>query len=432
MSETYPSQVHVAINAQIDPEQAGGIQTSCNSLIQQLQQHAGAIQLSVLTKAEFSAGYRTISAQPDAVHAVTLDEIGPLSDAPPNRLKGLHHALPQGLQQNLQTLTRSYRRSRLSRREQAGPANDRLLQALGINVLHFAYPRRFAHSLPYVFEPHDLQHEVMPEYFSQDELTWRKAHYRSGCRDATYVVCGSQFTKSDIVRFYQVNPEQVAVIPRSTISRTGNPADTRRGNTEPQTWPDHFALYPAATYPHKNHQRLIEAMARIRGEEGVIPILCTGIQTQHYPQLAAEVDRLELGHLIRFTGALSADAIRQAYAKAQLLVFPSLYEGSSQALLEALTANLQIVAAQQTSNPETLGAAADYFDGLSVADMASTLLQNMRQPKPAAEVAAACKEQLQHFDWSRAITTFTALYKHAANTPLSAEENNALNAAISS
>ena len=41
--------------------------------------------------------------------------------------------------------------------------------------------------------------------------------------------------------------------------------------------PESFLLYPAQTWPHKNHERLLEALARVRDESGVtIPLVCPG------------------------------------------------------------------------------------------------------------------------------------------------------------
>ncbi|MEM7096819.1 MAG: glycosyltransferase family 1 protein [Pseudomonadota bacterium] len=419
--------INVAINAQIDPLEAGGIQTSCNSLIRGLQNASARIKLKVLTQPQWVSSYSGICGSECTVHPIDMAEIAPITKAPPARLRNIYPKLPQPGRQLVDQLTRIHRDRVMEKRSLAGSENTQYLQSLGIDVLHFCYPRMFAHSLPYIFEPHDLQHEVMPEYFSEEELGWRKIHYRHGCQNARFVVCGSVFTKQDIIKFYEVDPQRIAVIPRTTLDDTA----PQRTDAPSIALPQRFALYPASTYPHKNHQRLIQAVEIMAQQPGVIPILCTGIKTEHFPQLEQALRERNLSDLVRFTGPLSDAEIRWAYRQAEFVVFPSLYEGSSQALLEALANKKYVVAAHQTSNPETLGAAADYFDGLSVDDMASTILRAMQQTRGPVQIVQRAEEQLMHFDWDKATTAFSALYKAAADHPLSDEENNALNAAVS-
>ena len=41
--------------------------------------------------------------------------------------------------------------------------------------------------------------------------------------------------------------------------------------------PDRFLLYPAMTFPHKNHLRLFEALALLRDRHDLtLPLVCTG------------------------------------------------------------------------------------------------------------------------------------------------------------
>ena len=55
--------------------------------------------------------------------------------------------------------------------------------------------------------------------------------------------------------------------------------------------PDTYALYPAVTWPHKNHLRLLDALAMLRDERGVkIHLVCTGARdANHWPQVERRV-----------------------------------------------------------------------------------------------------------------------------------------------
>ena len=54
--------------------------------------------------------------------------------------------------------------------------------------------------------------------------------------------------------------------------------------------PEGFIFYPAQTWPHKNHLRLLEAIQRLRTRHGLeVSLVCTGGQTGAYPEIARRV-----------------------------------------------------------------------------------------------------------------------------------------------
>ena len=77
-----------------------------------------------------------------------------------------------------------------------------------------------------------------------------------------------------------------------------------------------FLLYPANAWPHKNHQRLFEAFALVRGTRPELRLVLTGYG--HGEQVPAGVE---------VRGHVSLEEVADLYRSASALVFPSLYEG---------------------------------------------------------------------------------------------------------
>src|SRR5204862_809996 len=88
------------------------------------------------------------------------------------------------------------------------------LRARRASVLHFPYPIWFGTSLPFLYEPWDLQHRHHPELFHPAEWRWRDRLYREGCEQAALVVTATRWTKRDIVEQYGIPARRIAVIPR--------------------------------------------------------------------------------------------------------------------------------------------------------------------------------------------------------------------------
>ncbi len=138
--------------------------------------------------------------------------------------------------------------------------------------------------------------------------------------------------------------------------------------------PDSFLLYPAQTWPHKNHENLLEALARIRDESGMtIPLVCPGKQTRHYRRIRELVDRLGLAGTTSFPGFVSSLELRGLYELGTALVFPSRFEGWGLPICEAFDAGLPVASSTATGLPDVVGDAGLLFDPEDVAEMASQL-----------------------------------------------------------
>jgi glycosyltransferase involved in cell wall biosynthesis len=310
---------------------------------------------------------------------------------------------------------------------------DALLDRHQADVAHFTYPVKWPTRRPYIFEPHDIQQHHFPEFFPPDVLAWRKKTYTDGITNAAFVVCGTWWTKQDIMRWYGVPASKVAVIPRSsTMARAEVTPAQEADEAAKARLPERFMLYPAMTFPHKNHLRLFEAMAQLRERDGLkLQLICTGrAYGPFHPQLIAAVERLGLQDQVRFLGVVSDELLAVCYRRARFIVFPSLLEGHSQSLLEALWHHRPVVGAGQSSIPETVGEAGLLFDALDVEAMAEALKRAWTDDETIAALAAKTAGSFDRYRWDRAILTLTACYKAAAGRALSGAEQAALDRAL--
>ena len=101
----------------------------------------------------------------------------------------------------------------------------------------------------------DVQHELLPEFFSPAERVYRRIVYGWTVRQSRLVVTISHHAAATIVEHLQVEEERVRPIYFGIDHDRFFPGSDARGE---------FLLYPALGWPHKNHGRLFEAMAILR------------------------------------------------------------------------------------------------------------------------------------------------------------------------
>ena len=313
----------------------------------------------------------------------------------------------------------------------SGEAWPRLAQSngffegLGCSVVHFPYQQFIVSALPAVFNPYDLQHVHYPQFFSAADLKWREVTYSAACRAAHTVVVHSDWIKQDVVGHYKINPGKIQIVllppptqvyaePTAEILDTLNRIYRLKGT---------FAFYPAMTWEHKNHVRLLEALALLRDRRGIrVELVCTGHQTDFFPRIRTRMRELQLDDQVRFLGMVPAEHLRGLYKLAQFVVFPTLFEGAGLPLLEAWTEGTPIACAAVTSVLEHAGDAALLFDPLSVEAIADAVAR-MASDDPLREtLRKRGLARLGLFSWENTANAYRAVYRRAAGHPLNEED----------
>jgi glycosyltransferase involved in cell wall biosynthesis len=305
------------------------------------------------------------------------------------------------------------------------PLSDGFYESLGSHVIHFPYQNFVLCAAPAVYNPHDLQHLHYPQFFTPATIAWRETMYRTGCRLARAVVVASEWIKQDIVRQYGVDPEKIKVVawaPPTLVSAEPTPAKMEEVRRKHQL-KEPFALYPAMTWPHKNHLALLEALALLRERHSLkVNLVCTGIQNSFWPEIEARLSALSLQDQVKFLGMISSEELRALYRLAQFVVVPTLFEAASGPLFEAWQEGTPVACSAVTSLPEQAADAALLFDPLSVEAIADAVARMATDGDLREERRRRGTRRLQDFSWERTAKAYRAVYRHAAGYPLTAED----------
>jgi glycosyltransferase involved in cell wall biosynthesis len=307
------------------------------------------------------------------------------------------------------------------------PTSDGFYESLQCNVIHFPFQTFVRCELPTVYNPHDLQHLHYPEFFDRSTVNWRETAYPSACRAAHTVVVTSEFVKQDIVRHYKVSPEKIQVIhwapPPAALAPASHGVSFAAVN-EKYALPERpFALYPAMTWEHKNHLRLLEALAYLRDRRALrLNLVCTGHRTDFWPRIERRMSELGLQEQVKFVGLVSYDELRVIYRAAQFVIIPTLFEAASAPLFEAWQQHVPVACASVTSLPEQAADAALFFNPLSVEAIADAVARMAVDDELRANLQRRGDARLQSFSLERTAKMYRAVYRRAAGQSLSEED----------
>jgi glycosyltransferase involved in cell wall biosynthesis len=186
------------------------------------------------------------------------------------------------------------------------PPSAGVAESLGADVFHFPQQQGVLTEIPSVYQPHDLQHLHLGEFFTAEQVAAREAMYRPMCDQASMVSVTSEWGRRDLIEHYGLAEEKVVVIQLAPVLGAYAPpsSETADDLLARHKLPEQFIFYPAQTWPHKNHLRLAEALAILRAEGLDVPLVSVGRLNDHYEEIRARVRELGVMSCRRCTPAL--------------------------------------------------------------------------------------------------------------------------------
>jgi len=110
-----------------------------------------------------------------------------------------------------------------------------------------------------------------------------------------------------------------------------------------------------------------------------------------------------MGNRVQFTGFVEEGLLRQYYVHADLLVFPSLYEGFGFPPLEAMACGCPTAVSGFASLREICGDATCYFDPLNVEDISRAILEVLQDGGLRKRLVEKGRRQAGLFSWEKCV-----------------------------
>lgn len=261
------------------------------------------------------------------------------------------------------------------------------------------------HPLANVLVVPDIQHEYHPEFFSPQSLKERRRLYTDSIRRADHLCAISEFTRQTVIERLGIPPERVTTTypaadplfhPESGLRGHHSQVLEKYGLAAGE-----YLLFPANTWPHKNHRGAFQALHLLREAYHLDPLLvCTGSSKNAHPDLLAAMQDLGLNGRVRFLGYCPTPDMPALYEGAAALIFPSFFEGFGIPLLEAMWCDCPIVCSNVTSLPELAGDAALLIDPHSPEELADAVSRVLTDGALRRTLTERGQRQVKQFSWS--------------------------------
>jgi glycosyltransferase involved in cell wall biosynthesis len=176
-----------------------------------------------------------------------------------------------------------------------------------------------------------------------------------------------------------------------------------------------YFYFPAATWPHKNHIRLIKAFASVIEKYPKYELILTGLKRQKSDEITKLIQKLGITKAVKILGYLDYNELQDLYKGAFAMVFPSLFEGFGLPVLESMNMGVPVICSNTTSLPEVGGSAVLYFDPEDVTDIYDKMCLLIENKKLRPSLIKKGISQAKKFTLKKMITETVKVYNGAYN-----------------
>jgi glycosyltransferase involved in cell wall biosynthesis len=250
---------------------------------------------------------------------------------------------------------------------------------------------------------YDLSFKAHPEYFPRTVAWYMNWLTGLAIRQAHRILTISEFSRQELFHFHSLDREKVTnllggvepefhplvdesemVVEQVILSRYGIEG------------PYIFAL--GNIHPRKNLSRLLDAYLSLKAKRPSMPTMVWG-GLQHWE--SEELVERARSAGVTLPGFIAQEDLPTFYRQAEMLVYPSLYEGFGLPPVEAMACGTPVITSNTTSLPEVVGEAALTVAPTDTEEIAAAMAQLLDDASLRKYLQQAGVEQAKKFTWER-------------------------------
>ena len=253
---------------------------------------------------------------------------------------------------------------------------------------------------------HDVTYLAVPECVDKGNREYLERVVPFSLSNAQNVIAVSQFSKDEIIKYYDY-PEDKIVVAHPSVDRRHfykrSAEEIHKVKARYDIFSEKYILSVGNIEPRKNYQKLVEAYTKLpKSITDKYPLVIVGAGGWNNDDVKAQIQKAkEDGFKIINPKQFVRDEDMPAlYSGAQFFIFTPIYEGFGMPPLEAYACGTPVVASGVTSVPEAAGDAAIYVDPFSVDDIKDKLLYAIKETeRDRSQWDDKIKKHLESLSW---------------------------------
>ncbi|MBK7901059.1 MAG: glycosyltransferase family 4 protein [Betaproteobacteria bacterium] len=234
----------------------------------------------------------------------------------------------------------------------------------------------------------DFQHKALPQLFSKTAWWKREIGFRAQIVGGRHIMLSSADARRACEHYYPATVGRTSTVQFAVPGGDLPDLATARTIADSYGLPQDFIFMPNQFWRHKNHMRVLEALAILRERGASVVVAASGKQhdpraPDYFSSFNQVLQARGLEASMRLLGLIPYEHLTALMLCCQALLNPSLFEGWSTTVEEARAMATPMVLSDLEVHREQMGGAARYFRSDSSLALADAL-----QSVPCFDAAA--------------------------------------------
>ena len=209
---------------------------------------------------------------------------------------------------------------------------------------------------------HDLIYLRYPNLFSSVDLKIYDKKFRSACERADKIIAVSKQTKKDIINYFSIDEQKIEVVYQG-CNKAFKTSDYDNYELIKNKFGlfDEYLLYVGSIEERKNLLTLLEALKDIPRKKLII----IGDGNNYKKKCVSFINNNNLNSRTLILSGLKIEEMATIYKHAEMLIYPSIFEGFGIPILEALYSKIPVITSKGGCFSEAGGPDSIYINPLS-------------------------------------------------------------------
>lgn len=248
---------------------------------------------------------------------------------------------------------------------------------------------------------HDLNFEHASGNLKASHQRYMSHYFPLFARNATRLATVSSYSKKDIAETYGIPAEKIDVVYDGAHSNYRPHSDNEKEAIRQRFTDGHpFVIFISTILKRKNLANLLLAFDKVKEDKGNedLKLVVVGSRVWWQDELESAWNGMKHQSDVIFPGRVEPNDLSALLSAAEMLVYPSYFEGFGIPILEAMYAETAVIASRTTSMPEVGGDAVLYIDPTDIDDIAHAI-SRLRNKTLRQEFIEKGRLQRQKFSW---------------------------------
>lgn len=233
-----------------------------------------------------------------------------------------------------------------------------------------------------------------------------------GLQKADHIIAVSAYTAMQVMRHLSIPPERITIVP-NTVRPVFRPlpdeevAEFRRSQKVSN---DTFCILHVGTVePRKNIQTILKVVGMLKHQNFPVRLWKVGEDFNSEQRNLIRMYDIE-GYIKQFGKTNEANLV-QIYNAADVLLYPSLYEGFGIPIIEAMACGTPVITSNTTSMPEVAGDSAILVDPTNCEAIVAAIIKLQKEPNFRSELIQKGYTRVKNFTLEASAEKIASIYE---------------------